>query len=185
MDFHGVRLIRTAVAAAAVLTLGVVPSMAQSTSVGSLDGVWRLNRAASTQPGDVENHAVASDTMSDAQVAQLKEINRVMGQTSVQITIQTTPNDVTIVGGAGTDKLSTDGKKQDVQMGTAKVTSKTKWDKNQLKQEVTVADAKFTRTWQVSADGKQLVLTSKLERAADGAAAGVATRPIKFVYDKQ
>ncbi len=65
-------------------------------------------------------------------------------------------------------------------MGTAKLSSKTKWDKNQLRQEVTVADAKFTRTWQVSADGKQLVLTSKLERAADGAAAGAATRPIKF-----
>ncbi len=79
--------IRTAAAAAVLLTLGVVPSMAQSTSVASLDGVWRLNRAASTQPGDVENHAVASDTMSDAQVSQLKEINRVMGQTSVQLTI--------------------------------------------------------------------------------------------------
>ncbi len=182
MDFHGVRLLRTAMAAVAVLTFGVAPSLAQSTDITSLNGTWRLNKELSTQPGAVQNRAFNSDTMSDAQVTQLNEINRVMGQAAVQLTIQASASDVTITGGAGVDKLSTDGKKQSVQMGKAKVDSKTKWDKNQLKQEVAISDTKLTRTWQVSADGKQLVLVAKLEQASKD---GYTSDPIKFVYDKQ
>src|SRR5690348_3973994 len=165
MNFQWIRGVRTATIVAAALVLGAAATpRAQTTDVASLAGTWTLDRTKLPSATSAQTLQMNSDTMSDTQVKQLKEVSRVIGQAAGQLQITVTPTAVTI-NGITSQTFTLDGKKQDIQIGTVKIGGKTKWDKNQLKQELDIADAKLTRTWQVSADGKELTFASKLEQA--------------------
>ncbi|HKW01188.1 MAG TPA: hypothetical protein VJN96_15290, partial [Vicinamibacterales bacterium] len=92
-------------------------------------------------------------------------------------------------------KFAIDGKKENVDFGTAKVDVTTKWDNNKLSQDLELGSLKMTRTFQVTDEGHQLIVTVSTgggRRGGQGAGPGggqgggqaPAAAPMKAIYDK-
>jgi hypothetical protein len=77
-------------------------------------------------------------------------------------------------------KFLTSNKKEKHQLQNGTIETKTRWDGALLQQEITGPDSlKILRTFDVSPDGRQLVVTSQFERSLDGR----QSPPMRIVYD--
>jgi hypothetical protein len=121
-------------------------------------------------------------TASQAQMAEARTVLHEIGQPPQQVTIVTDEKTVIFTDGEGlVRKFTTDGKKEKVDIVTAKVDSITKWDGPVLTQELSIGQLKVTRTWQLTKQGDMLVETVKTDA---GGRSGSAGTPIKFIFDR-
>jgi hypothetical protein len=103
---------------------------------------------------------------------------RQLQQLADEITIAATADAVTFTDARGERAYAIDGKNAKVMVSGAEVTTKSKWDKNALKQEFSTASTRLLQTWEVNADGR-LVLTARVESLR------LRTPDQKAVFDKK
>ncbi len=109
----------------------------------------------------------------------MRALRQSASQTWGAFVVGGTPDAVTIREARGTETFHTNGKKEPITIEGTTVNGKTKWDNDTLKQQITVGDLDYTRTWSVDANGR-LVMTIKLYAGAQDD----DRVPSKFVYDK-
>jgi hypothetical protein len=95
-----------------------------------------------------------------------------------QVQITATAESVTFSDSAGDRTYTIDGKNHPVQINGADVGTKSRWDKNTLKQEFSAGGVKITHLWEPSDDGAQLTFTLTRE-SLRGSGKSVA------VYDRK
>jgi hypothetical protein len=103
---------------------------------------------------------------------------RQLQQLADEITIAATADKVSFTDVRGERTYTIDGKNARMAVGETNVTTKSKWDKNALKQEFSTASTKLSQTWEVNAEGR-LVLTAKVESLR------LRTPEQKAVFDKK
>ena len=81
-------------------------------------------------------------------------------------------------------KFNINEKKETVDLGTAKVDATTKWDGGKLSQEIAIGQVKIDRTFQVTDEGNQMIVTVTTQASRNGTGQGGAA-PIKAIYDRQ
>lgn len=106
--------------------------------------------------------------------AAIRELQRV----AEIITIKGTADSVSFSETRGEQTYPVNGKKVSVDIAGAKVSVKSNWDKNALKQQFSTSKATFTETWQVDQTNR-LVLKAKLESMT------MVSKEVKTVFDKQ
>jgi hypothetical protein len=94
------------------------------------------------------------------------------------ITIKATADSVSFSEARGEQTYPVNGKKVSVDIAGAKVSVKSNWDKNALKQQFSTSKATFTETWQVDQTNR-LVLKAKLESLT------MVSKEVKTVFDRQ
>jgi hypothetical protein len=120
--------------------------------------------------------------MTQNQIIQIRDVMRQVAHPPDAVTIVTDEKTVTFTDFDGAvRKFTTDGKKEKVDIVTAKVDSITKWDGPVLTQELSIGQLKVTRTWQLTKQGDMLVETVKTDA---GGRSGSAGTPIKFIFDR-
>jgi hypothetical protein len=95
-----------------------------------------------------------------------------------EIRIDATADKVTFTDARGERTYAVNGKNAKIMVGASEVETKSRWDKETLKQEFSTVQAKLTQTWSVDADGR-LVLIAKLESLR------LRTPEQKAVFDKK
>jgi hypothetical protein len=113
-----------------------------------------------------------------------RALSRDLADVASVLTIIASPTHVTITNDRGTvRKFTTDDLVQDIDLGTAHVTAKTKWDEDLLTQEWVAGKAKFSETYQVTVQGHMLVVRIT---AADPGSGSTASSPVtaKYVFDR-
>ena len=127
---------------------------------GGGGGGLRMAMAPAFAQGRQSSASDASD-LSPAEVAAMAAM-RELQQLAEVITIKATPEQVVFEDARGQRSYGLDGKTVKIMVGTAEVSTKSKWDKTVLKQEFSTAQSKLTQTWDVDENGR-LVLVAKVE----------------------
>jgi hypothetical protein len=124
-----------------------------------------------------------TQTMSDDVLA-LRAFMRELAEPPQVLTIVVTAADVTMTDELGAvRKIRTDGKKQKVDFGPgAMMDTKASWDHDRLTLEVGSGDAMITATYQVTVDGRMLVMT--VQPPVSQRNSSSASSPIKLVYTR-
>jgi hypothetical protein len=91
-----------------------------------------------------------------------------------QVEITATATNVTFKDTAGERTYMIDGKNHPVEINGAEVSTKSRWDKNTLKQEFSAGGVKVTHVWEPSTDGAHLTFTLSRE-SMRGSGKSVAT----------
>jgi hypothetical protein len=91
-----------------------------------------------------------------------------------QVQITATADSVTFSDSAGERTYTIDGKNHPVEINGAEVSTKSRWDKNTLKQEFSAGGVKITHLWEPSPDGAHLTFTLSRE-SMRGSGKSVAT----------
>jgi hypothetical protein len=124
--------------------------------------------------------------MSSDDMLKMRELMRQLRDAPAILNIVVAPSDVTMTDDQGiVHKFKTDGKKQQVEFGTAKIDTTSKWDADTLGLEMAAGPMKVKETYQVTTQGHMLVVT--IQQAASGgsgAAPGAQATPVKFIYDR-
>jgi hypothetical protein len=176
-----------------------------------LSGVWTLNKELSTDTSQMGQQAATPNGGTDRggrrrggggrrggfggagggrngtganqeQMAQMRALWREITERPLQVTIVATPSAVTFTNDQGTvRKYSASGKKESIDLGTAKIDATTKWDHDALTQDMSGGPLKASWKYQVTVEGHQLVVTITTEGdQRDGRPA----TPITRIYDK-
>jgi hypothetical protein len=127
---------------------------------GGRGGGLRLAMAPAIAQGRQSSASDASD-LSPAEAASMAAM-RELQQLAEVITIKATPDQVVFEDPRGQRSYGLDGKTVKIMVGTAEVSTKSKWDKAALKQEFSTAQSKLIQTWEVDENGR-LVLVAKVE----------------------
>jgi hypothetical protein len=122
--------------------------------------------ASSSGPGD----------MTPAELAE-RAAMRQMLQIAPEITIKATADTVSFVDVRGERTCSVDGKATPMDLPDVKVSTKCRWDKEQLRQEFAAPHGKVTRTWTVD-DKDHLVIKARVEAIGQDVSEATA------VYDR-
>jgi hypothetical protein len=69
-------------------------------------------------------------------------------------------------------KFAIDDKKEKVDLGTATVDATTRWDSGKLSQEIDIGGLKITRTFQVTDEGNQMIVTVSTQGGGGGGRGG-------------
>jgi hypothetical protein len=125
----------------------------------------------------------------EEQMLQMRALLREVNETPDRVTLVATDTTVSFTDNQGiVRKYATSGKREKIELGTAKIDVVTKWTGQELTQEFTAGALKVTERYGVSADGKQLTETITVQgaAAAGGAAGGNTnqTREITRVFDR-
>lgn len=130
---------------------------------------------------------VGRSQTSTEQGLQTRALLREMAEPPDQVTIVVTNETTTFTDDQGAvRKFTTDGKKESIDLGTAKVDSVSKWDGGTLTVEMTGGNFKLTETYQLTVQGHALVVEMKSATSGSNrtnAPVGSAV-PVKFVFDK-
>jgi hypothetical protein len=119
--------------------------------------------------------------MSQEQMLQARAVLREMTQAPDLLNVVASAEAVSFTSDDGTvRKFAVTGKKETVDLGTAKVDVTTKWNGAQLAQEIALGQLKIGRTFQTTDEGHQLIVTV----TAQGAGRGPGGAPVKAIYDK-
>ena len=103
---------------------------------------------------------------------------RQLQQIAPQVTIKASAESITFVDARGERTFAINDKTSKIEVAGAQVSVKSKWDKNQLKQEFSNTQARLVETWSID-DAGRLVLTAKLESMT------LMTPDQKAVFDRQ
>ncbi len=118
---------------------------------------------------------------------QRRALLREMAQPPDQLNIVVTDETTSFTDDQGfVLKFTTDGKKESIDLGTAKVDSVSKWDGGILTVEMTGGNFKLTETYQLTVQGHALVVEMKSATSGSkntNAPVGSAV-PVKFIFDK-
>jgi len=114
-----------------------------------------------------------------------RALARDLADVPAALTIIVAPTHVTITSDQGAvRKFTTDDTSQEIDLGTAKVLAKTKWDQEILTQEWTAGKAKFKETYQVTVQGHMLVIRVEPVAAGNAPAGRTSTPVAKYIFDK-
>jgi uncharacterized protein YnzC (UPF0291/DUF896 family) len=103
---------------------------------------------------------------------------RQLQQIAPQMTIKASAESITFVDARGERTFAINDKTSKIDVAGAQVSVKSKWDKNQLKQEFSNTQARLVETWSID-DAGRLVLIAKLESMT------LMTADQKAVFDRQ
>ena len=103
---------------------------------------------------------------------------RQVQQIADRMTIKASADSVTFIDSRGERTFAINDKTSKIEVAGAQVSVKSKWDKNQLKQEFSNTQARLVETWSID-DAGRLVLTAKLESMT------LMTPDQKAVFDRQ
>ena len=125
----------------------------------------------------------------EEQLLQMRALLREVNETPDRVTLVATDTTVSFTDNQGiVRKYATSGKREKIELGTAKIDVVTKWTGQELTQEFTAGALKVTERYGVSADGKQLTETITVQgaAAAGGGAGGNSnqTHEITRVFDR-
>jgi hypothetical protein len=130
---------------------------------------------------------VGRSQTSTEQGLQTRALLREMAEPPDQVIIVVTDATTTFTDDQGAvRKFTTDGKKESIDLGTAKVDSVSKWDGGTLTVEMTGGNFKLTETYQLTVQGHALVVEMKSATSGSknsNAPVGSAV-PLKFIFDK-
>jgi hypothetical protein len=124
-----------------------------------------------------------AQTMADDVLA-LRAFMRELAEPPEVLTIVVAPSEVTMTDERGAvRKIRTDGKKQKVDFGPGAIMeTKASWDHDILALELGSGDAMITATYQVTVDGRMLVMTAQPPVSQRNSSR--ASVPIKLVYTR-
>jgi hypothetical protein len=124
---------------------------------------------------------------STEQGLQTRALLREMAEPPAQVTIVVSDGATTFTDDQGAvRKFTTDGKKESIDLGTAKVDSVAKWDGGTLTVEMTGGNVKLTETYQLTVQGHALVVELKSVNSGSTRSSGSGTTavPYKRIYDR-
>ena len=126
-------------------------------------------------------------SLSSTQQLQYHALIREITAPPVQMTVVPATNTVTFTDDQGVVRtFTTDGKKEQIDLGTAKVDSVSHWDSDQLIIELSGGPVKLTKTYSVSVQGHALIVELKTDtgNSRNGPAPSTNTTPAKQIFDK-
>ncbi|MFI5179589.1 MAG: hypothetical protein ACHQO8_13545, partial [Vicinamibacterales bacterium] len=120
------------------------------------------------------------------QMLEARAVMRELTQAPAVLNVDASADAVSFTSDDGTvRKFAVTGKKETVDFGTAKVDVTTRWNGAQLSQDLAVGQLKVTRTFQLTDEGHQLIVTVTPQTGGRGAnGQGAAAAPIKAIYDR-
>jgi hypothetical protein len=121
----------------------------------------------------------SADSTPATEAAQNQALRQSATQTPSVLTVGGTPAEVVFTGGGAEHRFTTDGKKQLIQVESVQVNAKTRWDKNKLKQDISVGNLSYTRTWEITSSDQLLITITLNEGTMDD-----NTKPARFYYDR-
>ena len=117
------------------------------------------------------------------QMLQMRALMRDTSEAPAQLVIVATPTDVTLTDDEGhVRKFVANDKKQKLDIGTAVVDARARWDGGSFTTELSLGSLKVTTTYQVTVEGHQMVVTSQSQ--GGGRATPAAPAPVTHTYDK-
>jgi hypothetical protein len=193
-----------------------VPAPAANQSPRALGGIWKFNKELSTDTSKLQTQADNSPPSGGAsarprggfgggfgrggggggggrpiasaeQGLQTRALLREMAEPPAQVTIVVASDATTFTDDQGVvRKFTTDGKKESIDLGSAKVDSVSKWDGGTLTVELTGGNFKLTETYQLTVQGHALVveLRSASSASTHGGGSGASAVPVKRIYDR-
>ncbi len=127
----------------------------------------------------------ASRGGTEDQMLEARAVLREMTDAPQVLNVVATTETVSFTTDDGTvRKFDINEKKEKVDLGTAKVDATTKWDGGRLSQEIAIGQVKIDRTFQVTDEGNQLIVTVTTQGSRNGGGQGGGA-PIKAIYDRQ
>jgi hypothetical protein len=192
------------------------PTPAANQSPSALGGIWKFNKDLSSDTSKLQTQADNTPATSSAtgrsrggfggygrgggggggggriqpnaeQALQTRALLREMAEPPAQVTIVVEDDTTTFTDDQGAvRKFTTNGKKESIDLGTAKVDSVSKWDGGTLTVEMTGGSFKLSQTYQLTVQGHALVVELKSTNSASKNTNGAGTTavPIKRIYDR-
>jgi hypothetical protein len=191
------------------------PPPAANQSPGALGGIWKFNKDLSSDTSKLQTQAdnaspsggtsgrprggfgggyghggggsVGRPVGSTEQGLQTRALLREMAEPPAQVTIVVANETTTFTDDQGAmRKFTTDGKKESIDLGSAKVDSVSKWDGGTLTVEMTGGNVKLTETYQLTVQGHALVVELKSVNSGSTRSSGSGTSavPFKRIYDR-
>jgi len=189
---------------------------AANQSPSALGGIWKFNKDLSSDTSKLQTQADNTPATSGAtgrprggfggygrgggggggggrsqtsaeQALQTRALLREMAEPPAQVTVVVEEDTTTFTDDQGAvRRFTTNGKKESIDLGTAKVDSVSKWDGGTLTVEMTGGSFKLTETYQLTVQGHALVVELKSTNSASKNANGPGTTavPIKRIYDR-
>jgi hypothetical protein len=193
-----------------------VPTPAANQSPGALGGIWKFNKELSSDTSKLQTQADnaspsggasgrprpgfgggfgrgggggggARSQGSTEQGLETRALLREIAEPPAQVTIVVAEDTITFTDDQGAvRKFTTNGKKESIDLGTAKVDSVSKWDGGTLSVELTGGYVKLTETYQLTVQGHALVveLTSTNSASTRASGSGASAVPVKRIYDR-
>ena len=176
----------------------------------ALGGIWKFNKELSSDTSKLETQAENASPSGGAssrprsrfsgfgggggrsvgsteQGLQTRALLREMAQPPAQVTIVVADDTTTFTDDQGAvRKFTTNGKKESIDLGTAKVDSVSKWDGGTLTVELTGGNVKLTETYQLTVQGHALVVELKSVNSGSTrtSGSGASAVPFKRIYDR-
>ena len=170
-----------------------------------MSGAWRFNKDASSEPLtqvslDPSNAKQGGMTggsgggggtdqsiiFSGEHAAML--LMQDLADVPMQLAITATPDGVTITDEHGVSrKFTASGKFEKMAFSSGKPQFRTRWERNLLTQDITGDNIDMTRTFEVSPDGHELVITLTIRNQPDPknrASQGNRPSTLRFVYER-
>jgi hypothetical protein len=123
-----------------------------------------------------------ADRGSETQMLQTRAVMREMTQAPVELVVIATPASLETTDDQGTvRKFTTNGKKETVDLGTAKVEVTSSWAAGILTQRIEAARLKVMRTYQVTDQGDHLIVTVTMQGGGRGQQNAT---PVKQIFDR-
>jgi hypothetical protein len=143
--------------------------------------------------------------MNQEQMLEMRAVLREMTDAPEILNVVAGVDAVSFTSNDGTvRKFTIDGKKEKIDIGTAKIDATSKWDAGRLVQEISVGSLKLERTFQVTEEGHQMIVAVTVQGGERGAQGGSrngasggqggsrggpaggpgARAPVKAIYDK-
>jgi hypothetical protein len=191
------------------------PTPVANQSPSSLGGIWKFNKDLSSDTSKLQTQADNASPSagpsgrprggfgggfgrgggggggrsvgSTEQGLQTRALLREMAQPPGQVTIVVADGTTTFTDDQGVvRKFTTDGKKESIDLGSAKVDSVSKWDGGTLTVELTGGNFKLTETYQLTVQGHALVVELKSANSASTrtSGSGASAVPVKRIYDR-
>ena len=164
---------------------------ANAAAAAKLSGRWHLKPEASTRPAappepDTRSGRGRENEVAPESVRQMRAMTRETGDAPDPVTIVATVTMLTVTAPDGVPRRFTlNARKEKVDLIFADANVVSAWNAGALSQEITTGHYKLERTYQVSIDGKQLVVTTRLSGGPpDSALARTVLLPTRLVYEK-
>ena len=107
--------------------------------------------------------------MSQEQMLEARAVLREMSDPPAVLNVVATPDSIQLTSDDGTvRKFTTNGKKEQVDLGTAKIDSTTSWGDGKLTQDIAIGSLKIERKFQVTDQGNQLIVTVTMPNGRNG-----------------
>jgi hypothetical protein len=111
--------------------------------------------------------------MSQDQMLEARAVLREMSDPPQVLNVVASPDSIQLTSDDGTvRKFTTNGKKEQVDLGTAKIDSTSSWGDGKLTQDISIGSLKIERTFQVTDQGNQLIVAVTMPAGRNGGGGG-------------